>query len=220
MTDSRFNFMRITNRTLVLALAVVWAGSLAHAGDLPQFSSPPGALNAGGPDAMLVSPEYVLRPGDVVQVKVYQEDDLASTSRIGPDGSIALPLVGSVRVGSNTVSHATATIASLLAKDYLVNPQVTLNVTEFAKRRFTVLGQVQRAGTYEMPTHESVNLLQAIAAAGGFTRIGNPRRITIQRTVGSENQKINLDSEAMSKKKEQPFFIRPDDVVTVGEKWI
>ena len=169
---------------------------------------------------MLGSPEYVLRPGDVVQVKVYQEDDLASTSRIGPDGAIALPLVGSVRVASNTVSHATAIIASLLAKDYLVNPQVTLNVTEFAKRRFTVLGQVQRAGTYEMPTHESVNLLQAIAAAGGFTRIGNPRRITVQRTVGSENQKINLDSEAMSKKKEQPFYIRQDDVVTVGEKWI
>jgi polysaccharide export outer membrane protein len=207
-------------RLLALALAVAWAGSLAYADDLPQFSSRPGGLNAGGPDAMLVSPEYVLRPGDVVQVKVYQEDDLASTSRIGPDGAIALPLLGSVRVASNTVSHATAIIASLLAKDYLVNPQVTLNVTEFAKRRFTVLGQVQRAGTYEMPTHESVNLLQAIAAAGGFTRIGNPRRITVQRTVGSENQKINLDSEAMSKKKEQPFFIRPDDVVTVGEKWI
>ncbi len=214
--------MRITNtvRLLVVALAVAWASSLAHADDSSQFSASPGALNAGGQGAMLVSPEYVLRPGDVVQVKVYQEDDLASISRIGPDGSIALPLVGSVRVASNTVSHATATIAALLAKDYLVNPQVTLNVTEFAKRRFTVLGQVQRAGTYEMPTHESVNLLQAIAAAGGFTRIGNPRRITVQRTVGSENQKINLDSEAMSKKKEQPFFIRPDDVVTVGEKWI
>ena len=212
--------MRITNATLVLALAVASAGSLAHADDLRQFSSPSGALNASGLDALLVSPEYVLRPGDVVQVKVYQEDDLASTSRIGPDGAIALPLLGSVRVASNTVSHATAIIASLLAKDYLVNPQVTLNVTEFAKRRFTVLGQVQRPGTYEMPAHEPVNLLQAIAAAGGFTRIGNPRRITVQRTVGSENQKINLDSEAMSKKKEQLFFIRQDDVVVVGEKWI
>ena len=169
---------------------------------------------------MLVSLEYVLRPGDVVQVKVYQEEDLASTSRIGSDGAITIPLLGSVRVASNTVSQATATIASLLAKDYLVNPQVTLNVTEFAKRRFTVLGQVQRPGTYDMPAQESVNLLQAIAAAGGFTRIGNPHRITVQRTVGSENQKIPLDSEAMSKKKEQPFLIRPDDVIAVGEKWI
>jgi len=214
--------MRITNlvRLLVLALAVAWLGSLAHADDSPQFVSSPGALNPPAAGPMLISPEYVLRPGDVVQVKVYQEDDLASTSRIGPDGAIALPLLGSIRVAGETVSHATATITSLLAKDYLVNPQVTLNVAEFAKRRFTVLGQVQRPGTYEMPAHESVNLLQAIAAAGGFTRIGNPRRITVQRTLGSENQKINLDSEAMSKKKEQPFLIRSDDVVVVGEKWI
>ena len=207
-------------RLLVLALSVAWAAACAHADDSPQFSSHSGALNAGVPGALLVSPEYVLQPGDVVQVKVYQEEDLASTSRIGPDGAIAMPLLGSVRVAGITVSQATATIASLLAKDYLVSPQVTLNVTEFAKRRFTVLGQVQRPGTYEMPAQESVNLLQAIAAAGGFTRIGNPHRITVQRMVGSENQKITLDSEAMSKKKEPPFLIRPDDVIAVGEKWI
>jgi len=155
-----------------------------------------------------------------VQVKVYQEEDLASTSRVSSDGRITIPLLGSVKVASNTLNQATATITALLAKDYLVNPQVTLNVTEFAKRRFTVLGQVQRPGTYEMPAEESVNLLQAIAAAGGFTRIGNPRKITVQRNVGAENQKITLDSEAMSTKKGQPFVIRPDDVVTVGEKWI
>lgn len=214
--------MPITNpaRLLVLALAVAWAGACAYADDSPQFSSHSGALNTGGPGAMLVSPEYVLLPGDVVQVKVYQEDDLASTSRIGPDGAISMPLLGSVRVAGATINQATATITSLLAKDYLVSPQVTLNVTEFAKRRFTVLGQVQRPGTYELPPQESVNLLQAIAAAGGFTRIGNPHRITVQRMVGSENQKITLDSEAMSKKKEPPFLIRPDDVIAVGEKWI
>lgn len=204
-----------STRLLALALAVAWVGCSAPAADSPAV-----APDAGATGAMLVSPEYVLRPGDVVQVKVYQEDDLASTSRVGSDGAISMPLLGSVKVASNTVSQATAAITALLAKDYLVNPQVTLNVSEFAKRRFTVLGQVQRPGTYEMPAQEAVNLLQAIAAAGGFTRIGNPRRITVQRTVGSENQKITLDSEAMSKKKEQPFLIRPDDVITVGEKWI
>lgn len=210
------NPKRLFAQTLVIA----WVGCCAHADDSPQSSSPLGVTNTRGTGALLVSPDYLLRSGDVVQVKVYQEEDLASTSRIGPDGTITMPLLGAVRVASNTVSEATATIASLLAKDYLVNPQVTLNVTEFAKRRFTVLGQVQRPGTYEMPTDESVNLLQAIAAAGGFTRIGNPRKITVQRIVESENRKISLDSEAMSKRKEQPFLIRPDDVITVGEKWI
>jgi polysaccharide export outer membrane protein len=72
-----------------------------------------------------------------------------------------------------------------------------------------------------MPSDESVSLLQAIATAGGYTRIGNPRRITVQRTVGSENKLIKLDAEAMAEnKKEKPFVILPDDVIVVGEKWI
>jgi len=214
------NPMSICKHLLLAAVSVVWTAGFAIAEDSPQFSAPPALLNPGA-TVITVSPEYILRPGDVVQLRVYQEEDLTSVSRIGSDGCIAMPLLGSVKVVSNTVSAATVLIRDLLAKDYLVNPQVTLNVVDFAKRRFTVLGQVQRPGTYDMPAEESVNLFQAIATAGGFTRIGNGRRITVQRTVGSENRKIQLDSEAMSKnKKEQPFVILPGDVITVGEKWI
>jgi polysaccharide export outer membrane protein len=173
------------------------------------------------PAGIVVSPQYVLRQGDVVQVKVYQEEDLASVSRIGRDGAITMPLLGSVKVVSNSLESATATIRDLLAKDYLVNPQVTLNITEFAKRRFTVLGQVQRPGTFEMPTDEPVSLLQAIATAGGYTRIGNPRKITVLRTIGRQNKVLQLDAEAMgSDKTQKPFEVLPDDVIVVGEKWL
>jgi protein involved in polysaccharide export with SLBB domain len=169
----------------------------------------------------ITSPQYVLRQGDVVQVKVYQEEDLTAISRIGRDGAVTIPLLGSIQVVSNTLEQATIQIHDLLAKKYLVNPQVNLNVTEFAKRRFTVLGQVQRPGTYDMPPDDSVSLLQAIATAGGYTRIGSARKITVQRTVGSENKLIRLDAEAMAiNKKDKPFEILPDDVITVGEKWL
>lgn len=188
----------------------------------PQSAAAPnvGATTAS-PALTAVSPEYVLRPGDVVQVKVYQEEDLTVLSRIGKDGTINMPLLGSVKVASNTVVRASAIIRDLLAKDFLVNPQVTLNVSEFAKRRFTVLGQVQRPGTYDMPADESVSLLQAIATAGGYTRIGNPRKVTVQRTEGNENKVIRLDAEAMAQdKKQKTFEILSDDVIVVGEKWI
>jgi len=166
------------------------------------------------------SPQYILRQGDVVQVRVYQEEDLTSVSRIGKDGAITMPLLGSVKVVSNSLEKATIIIRDLLAKDYLVDPQVTLNVTEFAKRRYTVLGQVMRPGTYDMPADEPVSLLQAVATAGGYTRIGNPRKITVQRTVGTENRVIRLDAEAMAVSKEgKPFEILPDDVIVVAEKW-
>lgn len=185
----------------------------------PTAEPPPKAGDS--PVMTAASPEYVLRQGDVVMVKVYQEDDLTSVSRIGKNGAITMPLLGSVKVVSNSLEKATLILRDLLAKDYLVDPQVTLNVTEFAKRRFTVLGQVQRPNTYDMPADDSVSLLQAIATAGGYTRIGNPRKITVQRTVGAENKVIKLDAEAMAlDKNEKPFEILPDDVIVVGEKWL
>jgi polysaccharide biosynthesis/export protein len=191
----------------------------------PSDTSPPASPPPRGPtDSVAVSatsPQYILRQGDVVQVKVYQEEDLTSVSRIGREGTITMPLLGSVKVVSNSLEQATIIIRNLLAKDYLVDPQVNLNVTEFAKRRFTVLGQVQRPSTYDMPADEAVSLLQAIATAGGYTRIGNPRKISVQRTVGAESKVIPLNAEAMAlDKKGKPFEILPDDVIIVGEKWL
>ncbi len=215
--------MRITKHiSLFLAAATCSLGGsgLAQTSEpSPPAEAPSKAEDTGS--VTVASPQYILRQGDVVQVKVYQEDDLTSMSRIGRDGSITMPLLGSVKVVSNSLEQATALIRDLLAKDYLVSPQVNLNVTEFAKRRFTVLGQVQRPGTYDMPADDVVSLLQAVATAGGYTRIANPRKITVQRTVEAENKLIKLNAEAMaSNKKEKPFEILPDDVIVVGEKWL
>ena len=168
-----------------------------------------------------VSLEYILRPGDVVQVKVYQEDDLTSVARIGKEGTISLPLVGAVNVVGNTLGSVTATVRDLLAKDYLVNPQVTVTVMEKTKHQNTNQEQVQRSGTYDMPPDDKVSLLQAVATAGGYTRIGNPGNITVQRTAVSEKKVFKLDADAMAKSKNQKNFeILPDDVIIVGEKWL
>ena len=214
--------MRCKNRYLAVlaAFAVSFASEvLAQTSDNQSESSPRSSSDSGTLSA--TSPQYILRQGDVVQVKVYQEEDLTSISRIGREGTITMPLLGSVKVVSNSLEKATAIIRDLLAKDYLVEPQVNLNVTEFAKRRFTVLGQVQRPSTYDMPPDETVSLLQAIAMAGGYTRIGNPRKITVQRTVGKDSQVLRLDAEAMAlDKRGKPFEILPDDVIIVGEKWL
>lgn len=204
---------------MLTALACILAAS-GWAQTSEGVSPPPKAPSDSGV-VTITSPQYVLRQGDVVQVRVYQEEDLTSVSRIGKEGAITMPLLGSVNVVSNTLEKATIIIHDLLAKDYLVNPQVTLNVNEFAKRRFTVLGQVQRPGTYDMPADDAVSLLQAIATAGGYTRIASARKITVQRTVGTENKLVKLDAEAMARdKNKKPFEILPDDVIVIGEKWL
>jgi polysaccharide export outer membrane protein len=210
---------------IIVLVACFIAGSVfAQTSDSsPPSAAPPASKSPGDSGAALsaASPQYILRLGDVVQVKVYQEDDLTSISRIGKDGSINVPLIGSVNVASNTLEKATTIVRDLLAKDFLVDPQVNLNVTEFAKRHFTVLGQVQHPGAYDMPADEGVSLLQAIATAGGYTRIANAHKLTVQRKVGKETKLFKVDADALANNKsDKPFDIQPDDVIVVGERWL
>jgi len=204
-----------TVATLGLGLVTL---ACARPADAPPPTEPAGPADG----AKQASRLYVIKPNDVIEVRVYQEDDLTTRSRVARDGSFTMPLLGTIKIGSNTVEQAINHIRDLLAKDYLVNPQVSLTVIEYAKKRFTVLGQVNRPGTYDMPSDEPTNLLQAIATAGGYTRIGNPKKITVQRMVGEEKKVFRLDADAMAKEKggAKPFEIQPDDVITVGEKWI
>src|SRR5947207_2275558 len=176
-----------------VALCVLTCGVSLNAADQARNESAPSAkagqpATAPGAAGLVPSRLYVLKPNDVVMVKVYQEEDLTIQARVARDGSITLPLLGTVNIGSNTVERAIGLIRDGLAKDYLVNPQVSLSIVEYAKRRFTVLGQVNRPGTYEMPGDDQLNLLQAIAMAGGYTRIGAPTKITIQRVVADETR--------------------------------
>src|SRR5271170_6053271 len=136
------------------------------------------------------SQSYVLAPNDVVQIKVYQEDDLETKARVGQDGTISFPLIGVVPIGGKTVEQAGALIREKLDKDYLVNPQITLIVVEYSKRRFIVLGQVQKPGSFEIPSEESVTLLEAIAMAGGYTRLADKANVKVTRIAGGKTTTV------------------------------
>jgi polysaccharide export outer membrane protein len=161
---------------------------------------------------------YRLSPSDVIKIKVFQEDDLTTEGRIGKDGTVTIPLVGAVTLGGKTVEEATRHLRDLFGKDYLVNPQVTLSVTEYAKRRFTVLGQVQKPGTYDIPSEESVTLLQAIAMAGGFTRLAVQGKVSVTRTLGGKRTfAVDVKSTANDPATKH-FEILPDDTIMVAER--
>ena len=189
-----------------------WLSGTACPAQTPRPIATPAAAPAEA------RPNYLLAPDDVVRVKVFQEDDLDSTLRLSKDGTITFALIGLVHLAGKSSQDAAEIIRTRLAKDYLVNPQVSVTVLEYAKRRFTVLGQVQRPGSYDVPDRETVTLLQAIGMAGGYTRIANPSKITCKRRIEEKETILKLNAKSMaSGQSSSGFEILPGDVITVGE---
>jgi polysaccharide export outer membrane protein len=165
-----------------------------------------------------ISRDYSILPADILEITVFQEPDLKSTLRVSNEGTITFPLIGMVQIGGLTPQGAAQALRDRLAKGYLINPQVSVTVMEFSKRRFTVLGEVQKPGSYDMPDQQSVTVLQAIGMAGGYTRIANPSRVTLMRKAGGTSQTYALNAKRMaSGNAESAFIVQPGDVITVAE---
>ena len=160
---------------------------------------------------------YILAPNDLVDIKVFQEDDLESKLRISRDGTITFPLIGQVRIGGRTPQQAARIIRDALARGYIINPQVTVNVLSFTKYRVTVLGQVQKPGSYDFPDREKLGLLEAIGLAGGYTRGANPSRVLVKRLADGREQVFRVNAKAMASERAPTFEVIPGDVITVSE---
>ena len=121
---------------------------------------------------------YRLGPGDVVEVSVWGYSDLTRDITIGPDGKIALPLLGSISAAGETVEQLRSTIAKAYT-EYIIDPHVTVIVKVFRPIRISTLGQVGRPGIYELQS--GARLLDAIAAAGGLTDAAAVKEVQLMR---------------------------------------
>ena len=183
-----------------------------------QAPAPATPAAAAAPVGGSAPSSYVLSPNDAVEVDVFQEDDLRTSAVISKDGTINFPLLNSVKIGGLTQAQARDLITNKLRADFLVNPQVSLAVIRFASKRFTMLGQVNRPGSFELPAQENIDLLEAIAMAGGYTRIAEPGKITVKRRVGDKEQVFNVNAKRMAKNPgTERFEVQPGDTITVAE---
>ena len=171
-----------------------------------------GALASGESD-------YVLVVGDVVELNVFREPDLQTQATIARDGTVQLPLIREVKLAGLTIRDAREQLRGLYDNKFLVDPQVFLNVVKYAERKFTIMGQVARPGSYELQGGERIDLLEAIGLAGGFTRIANRGRVVIQRRDGEKVTAIKANAKRMADGKEVPIEVQPGDVITVSESW-
>ncbi len=217
--------------SFILVMLAVWPLLAGAQGSAPApqpqgvpvvAAPPPSAVSAAAPlnsgGGVSAPSGYVLSANDQVAVEVFGEDDLRTNGRLNGEGNLSLPLLGSVRLSGLNLTQAAARLTELYGKDYLVNPRVNVTLVGYAKRRFTVLGQVNRPGSFEMPDGSpgGIDLLEAVAMAGGYTRIAAPERISVRRQAGGGDQVLRVDAKRVAKGS-GAFRVLPGDTVTVGE---
>ncbi len=189
------------------------AGGCAHGADPGAYRAAIGSAQDGAVDEARAA--AALGPGDVFDVRVYQEKELSGRFRVGPDGAIAFPLVGRVEVEGHTPEEVAELLRAKLADGYLRNPYVTVFVVEYHSKKVVVLGQVRKPGTF--PYQEGMTVVQAISMAGGLTERAAPDRTLVRRKVDGKDLKIAVPVGAINAGEAPNFRLRPGDIVFVPE---
>lgn len=134
----------------------------------PRPAPPPVAADApvAGGGASGSQRLLQLGPGDSVAVQVYGQPDMSATVYISDDGTIPVPLVGAVQVGGQSPAEAARKIeAAFRDGKFLVDPHVTIIVTQTRSQRISVLGEVGTPGRYSIESNETI--FDVLAQAGG-----------------------------------------------------
>ena len=152
-------------------------------------------------------------------MSVFHQPDLTTRSPIAGDGSVQFPLIGEVKLAGLPLRSAREIIRKRYDSDYLVEPQVYLNVVAYAQHTFTILGQVNKPGTYEFPGGKPLSLLEGVGLAGGFTRLANASSVIVKRNSKGADQTVKVNAKQRVNSNKASFQLQPDDVVTVTESW-
>ena len=160
--------MATTRWNHLLAGTVFWLGCVCSASALP-YAAAQGNGKTTAPDALPVpeSGVYRIGPGDVLDVDVFEEEDLTRLVTVQHGGEISFPLIGELPAAGLTLKEVQVEITKLLAKDFLLDPQVTVKVKEYLSQWVTLVGEVGRPGKYYLTGPKS--LLDLLTEAGGLT---------------------------------------------------
>jgi polysaccharide biosynthesis/export protein len=183
------------------------------------------AMTLAVPLALAQSSGYRIQPGDVLAITVLEDETLNREALVLPDGSISMPLAGSVQAAGRTVQQVEGTITERLADNFAVEPNVFVSVTQIPEAvedvfDIYVLGRVLEPGPKEVET--GTTLLQAIATAGGFDPFAATKRIQLRRRDPSTGQErlylFNYNAVERGGAIQSMIALREGDVIIVPER--
>ena len=135
------------------------------------------AIAAAMQQVVRAKTDYRISPADLISVTVYQDPNEPQGARQRQRHDL-LPLIGAVKVGGMTLIEAQAAIEAKLAQ-FLVSPQVSLFIEDYGNKTIFVMGEVQKPGSYPIPTESRMTVLEAISTAGGFTAVAAQERARV-----------------------------------------
>ena len=159
--------------------------------------------------------DATLGPGDLFDVRVFDEPGLSGQYRVDADGMIDYPLVGRVEVAGRLPGQISQALSEKL-RAFVRQPQVSVLVREVTSKRVIVYGQVQKPGTF--PYTNPMTISQAISLAGGFTAMASRERVRISRMVSERQEVVELDLREIAEGKAPNRFLSPGDEVYVPER--
>lgn len=185
----------------------------------PATTTAPGDLIpavVGLPPEITREAAYRLGPDDVLRIEVFKLPELTSKVRVNEQGYLTLPLLGEVPVIGLTAAQVEARIAAGLAKDYVQHPQVNVFIETYANLSITVSGAVAKPGVF--PLVGKITLLEAVALAGGATRLANTDEVVLFREQSADQvQAYIVDMAAIEAGKLRDPLLTANDKVRVPE---
>jgi polysaccharide biosynthesis/export protein len=164
------------------------------------------------PDPSPIAGEYRLGAGDKLSIVVYKDSQLSQAVQIRPDGKITLPLVGDIEATDRTPIELRDQITKSL-REYMTNPVVTVIVVEAVSSQVFVTGEVAKSGP--IPIHGPLNVVQALAMAGGFNEWANKKDVRILRQGPSGMQTIHFNYQEAINGAAKPVYLKAGDTIIV-----
>jgi polysaccharide export outer membrane protein len=155
-----------------LAVAAVHAGAAAS------------AQGSAGEGAQPALADYVIGPQDVLQIALYDQENLGGKYPVDADGTFTFPLIGRVKAAGLTLRELEAELKRLLMDGYFRNPQLSVGIDEYRSQRVFIVGEVRNPGTYQLSGEMS--LIEAIARAGSTLPTASGEALIVRGRTGEE----------------------------------
>lgn len=202
-----------SSRFVILAMT---AAGLAGCSDSRGGPIPYNVERFGAPDAPTVVPleqNYRIAPLDTLAIRVFKMADLTGDYEVDLTGKISMPLIGEISAIDLTTAELDQRLTSKLGEKYLQNPDISVGIKSSTRRSVTVDGSVGKTGTFAI--NGPTTLIQAVAAAGGVSENGNPRRVAIFRQISGQRQAAAFDLTSIRRGEAPDPQVYPGDIIVV-----